>query len=279
MKICFMTLGCPGWDLETICKKGREFGFDGVDFRGYLEGLDITLLPEFTSGVAATRSMLDDAGLEVSCVSSSIAVCLKEKLGPNLEEARRTIPVAQALGCNNVRIFGNGDPNVHSRQALAAIGRDCIERILELDGARDLHWLFETHDAWVKARDCSLLLQGIPDPAFGALWDMGHTYRVGGETPQETFAAIGTRVGYTHIKDAVYDPTHPQAMDDGWRYVFPGTGHLPLAESIRLLKEHGYDGWLQFEHEKRWHPSLPEPEEAFPAFARWARGLLKTLEA
>jgi hypothetical protein len=37
------------------------------------------------------------------------------------------------------------------------------------------------------------------------------------------------------------------------------------------LKSSGYDGWLQFEHEKRWHPNLPEPEEIFPVFAKWAR--------
>ena len=35
--------------------------------------------------------------------------------------------------------------------------------------------LFETHDLWVKAADCQLLLDDIRNPAFGALWDMGHT--------------------------------------------------------------------------------------------------------
>lgn len=49
MKISFTTLGCPNWDLDTICQKGREYGFDGVDFRGYLDSLDITKLPLFTS--------------------------------------------------------------------------------------------------------------------------------------------------------------------------------------------------------------------------------------
>jgi sugar phosphate isomerase/epimerase len=277
MKICFMTLGCPNWDLETICRNGKKMGFDGVDFRGYLDTLDITLHPLFSSNVTNTRRMLDEAGLGVSCISSSIAVCLPEKLAANLEEARRTIPVALALGCQNVRIFGNGDPEKSSRKELAEIGRETIEQILHLEGADRIHWLFETHDTWVKAHDCRLLLDGIPDPAFGALWDMGHTYRVGGETPQETFTAIGSRVGYTHVKDAVYDPSHAQSMSDGWRYVFPGEGELPLAESIRLLHAHGYDGWLQFEHEKRWHPNLPEPEQAFPAFVRWARELLASL--
>jgi len=100
---------------------------------------------------------------------------------------------------------------------------------------------------------------------------MGHTYRIGGEAPRETFAALQGRVGYTHIKDAVFDPNDPKAMADGWHYVLPGTGELPLAESIGLLKENGYAGWLQFEHEKRWIPNLPEPEDIFPAFVKWAR--------
>jgi sugar phosphate isomerase/epimerase len=274
MKISFMTLGCPNWDLNTICARGKEYGFHGVDFRGYLDALDITLLPEFTTQAASTLRQLNEAGLEVSAISSSIQVCVSESLENNLEEARRTIAVAHDLHCTNVRIYGGGDISKHSRKELAQIGSSCLEKILRLDGAKDMHWLFETHDIWVKAGDCRLLLESIPDPAFGVLWDMGHTYRIGGEQPQNTLAALSGRVGYTHIKDAVYDPKHALAMEDGWHYVLPGTGQLPLAESINLLKQAGYDGWLQFEHEKRWHPNLVEPEIIFPAFVKWVQAFL-----
>ena len=271
MKLAFMTLGCPNWDIDTICARGREYGFDGVDFRGYLDTLDITTLPLFTTQAAITRRKLQAAGLAVSAISSNITVCSLEKLTENLDEARRTIAVAHDLCSLNVRIFGGGDLETHSLERLAQFGRECIEKILALDGARDLRWLFETHDLWVKARDCKLLLDSISDPEFGALWDMGHTYRIGGEQPLETFTALSGRVGYTHVKDAVYEPGHEQAMEDGWRYVPPGNGQLPLAESIHILKDSGYDGWLQFEHEKRWHPELSEPEMVFPAFVKWAR--------
>ncbi len=114
----------------------------------------------------------------------------------------------------------------------------------------------------------------MSDSAFGVLWDMGHTARVGGETPAETYAAVGARTFYTHVKDAVYDADHPQAMKDGWRYVQPGTGQLPLAEAIALLKQNGYDGWVMFEHEKRWHPELEEPDVIFPQFVGWAQPLI-----
>ena len=274
MKISFMTLGCPKWDLDTICRRGREYGFDGVDFRGYLDAIDITTLPMFTSGVAATRRQLDEAGLEVSAVSSSIRCARRSGARPTWKkpDAPSGGPGAGRAKCAHLwrRRSGRTSP----REELAKIGRECIEEILALDGAQELHWLFETHDLWIKSTDCTLLLDAIPNPAFGALWDMGHTCRVGGEKPADTYAAIGKRVGYTHVKDAAYDPQHPQAMEDGWRYVFPGTGVLPLAESIHLLKANGYDGWLQFEHEKRWHPELAEPEEIFPAFVQWVRGVL-----
>jgi len=105
-KISFMTLGCPNWDLDTICKRGQEYGFDGVDFRGYLDEIDITLLPEFTTHAAETKQKLQNAGLAVSGISTSLKVCAPENLEANLEEARRTIEVAKAFETVNIRMFG-----------------------------------------------------------------------------------------------------------------------------------------------------------------------------
>jgi hypothetical protein len=42
MELNFTTLGCPEWDLHAICAKGRDYGYDGVDFRGLQETMDIT---------------------------------------------------------------------------------------------------------------------------------------------------------------------------------------------------------------------------------------------
>jgi sugar phosphate isomerase/epimerase len=274
MRIGFTTLGCPDWDIDTICARASAYGFDGIDFRGLKETLDVTLLPAFTTGVTKTKSKLANAGLEVCGIGSSIRLCDSEKRIDNIEEAKRTIAVARALGCKNVRVFGGGNPQKTGREKAADLGRECMDAILALDGAGDILWLFETHDHWIKAHDCRLLLDRSPDPAFGVLWYIGHTPRVGGETPQETYAAIGPRIGYTHVKDAVYDPGHEHAMQDGWRYVPPGTGGLPIAEAIALLKDNGYTGWIVFEHEKRWHPELPEPEEIFPQFVEWAKPLI-----
>lgn len=273
MKITFTTLGCPAWDLDTICRRGGEYGFDGVDFRGIGDQIDVTVLPEFTTGLAATRAKLTDAGLTVSAISSSIRICDADHLEDNLEEAKRTIPIARELGAPVIRTFGGGDPEACTRDELVAAAKRTMAAILELDGAADLSWSLETHDHWIASADCRMLLDAIPDSQFGILWDMGHTTRVTDETPAQTLDALGDRIDYLHVKDAVHDPSHPNAMGDGWRYVTPGTGQLPLAEAIRLLRDRGYDGWMALEHEKRWHAELPEPEEVFPKYVAWARSL------
>jgi hypothetical protein len=40
---------------------------------------------------------------------------------------------------------------------------------------------------------------------------------------------------------------------------------------LALLIEGGYEGYATLEWEKRWHPDLPEPEEAFPRYVRKMR--------
>lgn len=269
MKTSFGTLGCPAWDLDTVIAQGSAMGFDGVDFRGLQDEIDVTRLPAFTTDVATTKARFEDAGLRVCGISSSLHVCDDTLTAANLEEAKRTIPVATALDVETIRVFGGGQPDRHSREEMADIGARMMQRVLELDGAERFRWVFETHDHWVSSADCKLLLDRVTTPEFGALWDVGHTSRVGGEDPADSLAAFGERAYYVHVKDAVYDASHPQAMRDGWRYVPIGAGQLPIAPTLRLLAERGYDGYVMFEHEKRWHDELEEPEEIFPMFLDW----------
>jgi len=272
MKLSFMTLGCPDWDLDTICKRGKEYGFHGVDFRGLKsEPRDISLSKEFTSDLQNTKRKLNDAGLEVSTISSDMKVCDQSRNKEDLEAAKRIIPIAMELGCKNIRVFGGGDAKVNTLEQLAGIGRKTMEDVLKLDGAGQMLWLFETHDNWIRSKDCTLLTDFVNSPYFGILWDMAHTSRVANESPEETWNNVGDRIRSIHIKDAVYDPSHPDKMADGWRYVPAGQGQLPLEKGIRFLLERGYQGWFTFEHEKRWKPELAEPEVVFPAFTEWMK--------
>ena len=272
MRPSFSTLGCPDWPLEIICKRAREYGFEGVDFRGVLDEVDITKTPEFTDQLAESQAQLDAAGLPVTCLSSSIRICVEDDYEQHLAEAERYIDLATTLDAPYVRVFGMGDAEAHSLDELAAIGGDTMAGVLDLPGADEVTWILETHDNWTSIENYQLLLDQLPDE-MGVLWDAGHTTRIADEEPSATIDALGDRIEYVHVKDAVYDPSHPEAMDDGWRYVLPGKGELPLEDTINKLDAFGYDGWIVFEHEKRWHRVLPEPEVAYPAFVEWFKSV------
>jgi sugar phosphate isomerase/epimerase len=264
-------------DLKSVLQLAKRHRLDGIDFRGIGQTLDVTVAPEFTTGLKESKAMIADSGLEVSGISTSINVCDPNKYKANMEEAKRVAGLALELGCPNIRVFGGGDVNALGRERCAEEGRMCLREILCIDGARWLTWLFETHDQWLRAADLKMLLDRVPDPSIAVLWDIAHAPRMVGETPDVTYAAIGGRVKYTHIKDEVHDPKHPKAMKDGWRYVPPGEGQAPLKQALKLLKDGGYDGWLTLEHEKRWHPELEEAEEILPKYVKWARETWRAL--
>lgn len=272
MKLSMMTLGCPSWDLDTICTQGQACGFAGVDFRGYQETLDITLNPLFQQHPGRVRRQLADAGLAVSGISSGITLCNREAQHRNLEEARRTIALARELDTAKVRVFGNHDPATKVRADWIQYGSEMMHAIAALDGARDLQWLVETHDDWVRSDDYLSLFVRLPADAVGTLWDVCLTNAYGGEAVDDTFARLAAHVANVHLKDAVA-VAQPDGKT-GWRYVTPGTGAVPLARAIQLLRARGYDGWLVCEHEKRWHPELPDPEQYFPQFVQWITPLL-----
>ena len=266
MLVSTSSLGCPAWTLEDIVRRFPGYGLEGVEFRGIAGGLDITVLPEFTSGLAKTAALLKGAGLAVTGIDSSITLCDPAAREKSLEEARRTIPVAIGLGAPGVRIFGGGPmaEDRSNRAELARIGADCLKAILDLPDAGRVAWLLETHDHWLAVPDLHSIVDPVAGPNVGILWDMAHTFRCTGETPEMTVAGYGGRIRNTHVKDVTsQDPASP--------YAPPGTGVLPLAEMVRALKKSGYDGALTLEHEKRWIPELPEPEVVFPMFARWAK--------
>jgi sugar phosphate isomerase/epimerase len=62
-----------------------------------------------------------------------------------------------------------------------------------------------------------------------------------------------------------------------WRYTLTGDGDIPLREIVKLLHDNGYDGWLTYEWEKRWHANIAPPEIALPQYVKVMRRWLAEL--
>jgi fatty-acyl-CoA synthase len=273
MRTTFLTLACPDWDIRTIAERGSRYGFEGVDFRCLQRQMDITSLPEFTSGLSESTRILRDCGLAVSGLSTSIALCDGARSVQNIEEARRIIDLAGALDVQSVRLFGGGDPDSVGVQKSMGIGTRCMEEILELPGARGLRWNIETHDHWISRDRIVPLLKSINSLSVGLVWDICMTAGKVGEAPKVSIATYGSQIGYVHVKDA-----RPQAKSTELKFVLPGRGQVPLESAVRELQRIRYSGWVAFEHLKYWLPSLESAEEALPAFIEWFRTLLRRRE-
>jgi glucosamine-6-phosphate deaminase len=102
---------------------------------------------------------------------------------------------------------------------------------------------------------------------LGVIWDPANAYSEFGEEPEHGRRALGALVRHVHLKDE-RRPT-PPAKPLPWTPVLPGRGEFPAARVLTLLDAEGYDRFVSFEWEKRWHPQIEEPEVALPHFSGW----------
>jgi len=289
MKLSASTLGCLKWDLPTILARLREYGFDGIDFRGLGNELKLWLLPEFATMVADTAARIHDHGLAVSCISSG--VLLTDTRPGNLaagdEEIARTAEICAALGCSQIRVFG-GSLNLADgateadRPRLVNLAAERATALAERARAiAPVDLLIETHDAWTSSAHMAAVLERVNRDDVACCWDVKHTYWTGHEVPEVTWQRLGRWVRTTHWKDGrrCLDGKERFGRDvrDSGLLCTMGEGVIPLADCQELLATVGYDGWHTLEWEKRWHPHIEEPEVAFPQFVRYLRNLEERL--
>lgn len=266
MKLSFTTLGCPEWDLQTIVSNAKAYGYDGIDFRGLQGEMAIYNLPEFSTRLEETKQLLKDANLALTCFSSSVKLFNEEGHEANKEEISQYVKLCEQFGTRYIRVFGGKIGDADRQDAARSMARH-LQDLSRIAKAHGVTILLETHDDWLSREDVSLLLDLAGDAAIEVLWDVHHPYRMLAEQPQETWAALGSRIKYTHWKDSLPNKEKPS----GFSYCLTGEGDIPLKEIYQLLVNAGYDGWFTFEWEKKWHPDIAEPEVALPQYVEYMR--------
>lgn len=271
MPIGFSTLGCPAWDWARILDFAAAHGFPAVELRGLGDTMDLTQHPVFAPDrLDLARRELAQHGLKISCLGSSANLHETDpvKDAAQLDEARRFIDLAQALGAPYVRVFGNNYVNGVPRE----VTREKVARSLRELGTyahdKEVRVLIESHGDFTDSPSLKEVLEQADSPGVGLLWDAHHTFVSAGEAPADTVRQLGRWIRHTHLKDSV-----PAGTDR--RYVLTGRGDVPVRSQIQALATSGYHGYYSFEWEKRWHPEIEEPEVAIAQFAEVATGYLR----
>jgi sugar phosphate isomerase/epimerase len=263
IRLGFSTIGCPDYTVAQIIDLGRQTGLPGVELRFVGGTTEFDQQPEFQDDqLPTTRKRFADAGLTVVSIDTSVRMCSLDEAVREEQRgrARRWAEVASALGAPYIRVFGGPIPEGQdTERSLDAIATGLSE-IAEITDARGVRTLLETHDAFSTSASIVELYERGAGEKVDVLWDTLHTFRHG-ESPQQTWAALGSRVRHCHIKDSTI------ATPDDFDIAYMGAGVAPLDEIWRVLTEAGYDGYAHFEWEKGWHPEVDHGSLAIPHFA------------
>jgi sugar phosphate isomerase/epimerase len=262
--IAFSTLGCPAWSFKNVLDQADRLGYAAIELRGIAGEMDLPKVPELMgSRLAESKRGLAALGIVVSDLGASARMhekdaAIREK---QLDEGRRFIDLAHALGVKYVRMFGDKMPEGEPRDEVLKRVVDGFQKMAAHAKPAGVVVLIESHGDFNHSKDLEEVLKSVGSDAFALLWDAHHTFVTGGEQPAETYAKLGRWMRHTHLKDS-----KPEGADR--RYVLTGTGDVPVEGQVKVLAAAGYRGYYCFEWEKKWHPEIEEPEVAFPHYAK-----------
>lgn len=277
MKIAFSTISCPAYTAEQMCRAAAEYGYDAVELYA-LEGDRLTV-QVIEARLEELRRTFRAAGVTLCSLNSWGQFSMADPAARAAMERQviRALELAAELDCPQVKTFGGALPKEVPPETVFAYVAEHIGRIARRGEALGVRLLLETHDGFSPSGHVRAILDGVSSPAFAALWDVHHPFRMG-ETPEQVDATIGARVAHMHVKDCVRaggagDTSGSAPGAEAWDYVLLGEGELAphVRQAMALMARRGFAGYVSVDWEKQWHPEIADPEVALPHFARVLR--------
>jgi len=175
--------------------------------------------------------------------------------------------LAAALGAPGIRVFGDTiQPNV-DRDSTRGWIAESIAKLAEITSRKGVEVWLESHGDFASAAESLAILNQSGALQAGVLWDPANCFIEAAETPAEGAEKLGPAIRHAHMKDL-------RQNDGALEHVLTGEGNFPLREQLEALQKIGYDRFVSFEWEKKWHPEIPNAEIALPHFIRWFRQTL-----
>ncbi len=247
----------PLWEILDAVS---NLGFDGIELvNGWPQGGYPK--PTETDRVRALRRQYAGFGLQVFSIQTSSGDAFAPDAAVRrawVEQFREWATLARELGCAHVGTWpGGGLRGLTIDQAIDYCAQSFREAG-KIAGDLGLVAAFEIEPPFVFNTEDHLLrlLHGADHPALKTIYDPSHFDIMTGSKgrPHEMLQRVGLKnIGYVHLTD-----TDGTLRDGGTSKHLPvGDGHANIAESLRILREGGYRGWIMVDG---WE--IPDPYDA-----------------
>ena len=252
MKLSFSTFGWNDKSWQELCSVAKDGGFAGIEIHSVYE-------PKFSekSGLfdpamanAAYREMREQ-GLSIPCLDTTLNIADPAEAGDCAKEVADALERAKSLRIPSIRIGARATEA--GAEAESAAARALIEGALPAAQNAGVTLLVETIGPFADTGRLCALLDSFACDSLGALWDVEHTVREGGESPETTVKNLGAYIKHVHLKDS-------EMADGGVEYRLVGEGTLPIDAMMRSLYSLNYDGFISMEWDPRWAPEIESIE-------------------
>lgn len=265
MKTCVATYSFGEHNIEDdnrlfdIIKKVKDLGFDGIEFEqsDWRKNYDKDL-------AARVRDCALEAGLTIVnyCVTADFLNGSNGNLDDEIKQLFEQIDFAQALGAPCMRHdvstgFKDKTYGCSYDDALPRLVKGCLEatKYAEQKGivtCTENHGYFSQDSVRVEK-----LINAVAHPNFGACLDVGN-FMCADEDPCQAVARMIPYAKHVHVKDFHYKSGDGIDPGEGWfttragnylRGAIIGNGDAKVNQSLRIIKNSGYDGFVSIEFE------------------------------
>jgi L-ribulose-5-phosphate 3-epimerase len=283
MKLAGHTMATPESTVPEAIKMFSGLGLDGVE---------IVIQSDYKSGIPYEATdkevkeigkMVTDFGMKVCCITPYYSdynnldenIRIKE-----VDNLKRVIDMAYIFNAPSIRIYGGAFKDSETDEG----DRKLFQLVKSLSTCGDYaasagtNLAIENHFGTMATtvERTMRVIKAIEHKNVGILYDQANLAFFPAEEYTE---AIPTQIDYikhVHVKDLAYKGGKPQKFQSDMvthiseeiRTVFskiPGDGILNWPVILKCLKDHGYDGWLSLEYERRWgKQDLPIASEGMP---------------
>ncbi len=262
MKLSFSTNGW-GFDFDRLMNLCKDNRLSGVEIHD-INAVDFVKDKTFSkNNIQKVNKKLFENGITITCLDAVSNLADEERRAEQEKEIESLILLAKDLRCKYVRL------HAFNSNTIKVTAEDCtksllnfLPKLLSIAENNGVTLLMESMGVYADTKRLSDLLDAFACDNFSALWDIHHTYRYSGESPEVSVKNLGKHIKHLHIKDSAL-------QGEEIVYCLLGEGDLPIKQVFDSLRSINYEGFISLELLPSWLESLGDENIVLPQFVSY----------